>query len=167
MKRCLCFILLFVLLCGCSDKKTVTPKMKGISFNAVIRYYNETYTCFVTVDENCTAEIEMKEPEDISGMKFVCDKDLVTAEFMGLEYTPDFEKLPSGAAVRTIYKILCDANKKDVKIKEKGGNYLLSGKAYEREYELTLAPTGLPITAQIPDESYTVDFRNVKILSTT
>ena len=141
--------------------------MSGISFNAVIRYYNEAYTCFVTVDENCKAVIEMKEPEDISGMTFICKKDAVTAEFMGLEYKPNMENLPSGAVVRTIYKILCDANQKNVKLKEDDGNYLLKGNAYEREYELTLAPTGLPITAKIPDESYSIDFRNVKILSVT
>ena len=167
MKRYLSLVLIFLLLCGCSQNKLVTPKVTGISFDAVVRYYNEFYTFKVTVQDDCKAILEIKEPADISGMKFVCDKDSVTAEFMGLEYKPDTESLPSGMVVRTVYKIICDANKKDVKLKQDNGNCILKGKAYEREYELTVAPTGLPIIAKIPDESYTVDFRNVKILSGT
>ena len=54
MKRAVISVLILIMfLCGCGSKnKTAVPVTKGVSFTADVTYYNECYTCDVSVDEN-------------------------------------------------------------------------------------------------------------------
>lgn len=156
-------MVLLMLLCACSGERQVTPVTRGISFTAVIRYYNESYECEVEVDDECCAVVKLTEPADLSGLKFICKGESLTAEYLGLSYTPDVESMPSGAVVKTVYGILRDCSADNASAEEEDGNYSFHGKVDDCAYTVMLAPSGLPLSAQIPDESYTVEFKNVTV----
>lgn len=162
MKRLICVILMLSL-CACSGKKQVIPIVSGMDFTAVIHYYNEIYECAVEVDKGCCAVMRVTSPEDLAGLKFICKGDTLTAEFMGLSYTPDTESMPSGAVAKTVYGILFDCYTNKPAASDDGGNYSISGKVDKHNYTLSLSPSGLPLSVQIPDKSYTVDFKNVTL----
>ena len=121
------------------------------------------YECEVEVDSSGGAVMKVTYPNELSGLKFICKNGIVTAEYLGLSYTPDFEKMPSGAVVKTVYGIVNDCNSNDIKVEDDNGNYRVSGKIGERAYNLMITPSGLPVSAKVPDESYIIDFKNVTL----
>ncbi len=164
MKRFLGVIFCFVLLCGCSGKsKSVSPMLDGISFCAKINFYNEVYECDVKTEKDGTLNLAVKVPEDLSGLKFTVSGEGVTAEYLGLTYTPKNEKMPLCGVVQTLYGILENTRGATLVIR-KNENCIFEGRLYNRAYILCCAPSGLPLYIEIPDNSYRIEFSNVKII---
>ena len=160
MKRILSLVFMLVLLCGCGEK-TVTPVTRQISFTAKITYYNEQFVCDTKVDKNGVTEMTVKSPDSLKGLCFTVSKDKTVAEFLGLTYTPQTEEMPYFIVTRTLFELLDTVSGKKGKCEEE--NCVISGKVGERPFDLTLAPTGLPICAEIPDDSFTVEFCNMTV----
>ena len=153
------------MLCGCSSKENITPIVKDISFKAVVHYYNEIYECAVQVSGEGDAQINIIEPKELAGMKFTCKDDKIVAEYLGLKYEPQLDSIPSGAVLKALYSIINDANKENAKAEQSEGNYEICGKIGDYSYTLMLSPAGLPIKAKIPDDRYTIEFKDVTIVS--
>ena len=163
MKKVICVILLCVL-CACSGERAVSAQMRSISFTAAISFEEELFECDVTVDKNGDCSMKLRTPTELTGLEFKCTATEFTASFLGLTYSPRIEDLPSGAVVKILYELISDAALTKRLPESRDGNYLLCGSTELYGYSLTLAPSGLPICAEIPDIGMKIDFKNVTVL---
>lgn len=164
MRRFFCFLLCLFMLCGCSAAtETVTPVLEGISFTAKINYYNEYYECDTELSENGSMRLTVRQPDDISGMRLIFDGKSITAEYMGLTYTPHTDALPVGGVAQLLYGIIGDM-KSQSKIPAKDNrNCVFDGRIDEQAYSFCCSPSGLPLYIEIPDGSFRIEFSNVSI----
>lgn len=163
MKK-ICLILAFVLLLtGCSAKNSVEPKLKGISFVAEISYYNEIYSCDCIMSEEGELTAKIKIPETLEGFTLKVNSDGVMAEYLGITYTPTDSNMPFSGVIEEFYQKLCIA--KDIKeVKKKDNSYSISFGEGATKALLRITEAGLPISMEIPDERFKVDFYKVTII---
>lgn len=160
-KRYLCVCLTLLLLCGCGGGD-VLPVTKQISFTAALEYCGEDYVCSTSVDKNGAMRLEVNEPEALRGLKFTVDGDNITAEMMGLKYTPDTGKMPLGAAALRLYGIFAGCS--SVVLSKSAGNCSYEGRLADSEYTVTFSPVGLPLGASLSDGSLSAKFENVTVI---
>jgi len=160
MKKIIFIVLSLILLCGCGDK-TVTPVTRQISFTANITYYNEQFVCETNVDKDGVTQMTVVSPETLKGLSFTVNESGITAEFLGLKYTPKTENMPYSIVTYTVYELLNAAHNRKLELNEK--NCILSGKLGERPFTLTVSPAGMLLKAQIPDDSFTVEFFDMTV----
>ena len=164
MRRFFGVLFCFVLLCGCSGKsKSVTPVLDNITFKAGVTFYNEVYECDTAIKDG-TMNLTVRLPDDLSGLKFKIDKDGITAEYLGLTYTPKTDNMPLCGVAQNLYKIIDELKDKTLVIR-KDENCFFEGRIDDRAYTFCCAPTGLPLYIEIPDDSYRIEFSNVKIVT--
>lgn len=164
MKRFLGVIFCFVLLCGCAGKsRAISPVVDGIAFCATVNFYNEVYECDTTIDNEGTMNLAVRVPDDLSGLKVSINENGITAEYLGLTYTPKTENLPLCGVAQTLYRIIGEMRDKVLVIR-KDENCLFEGRIDDRAYTFCCAPSGLPLYIEIPDDSYRIEFSNIKIM---
>lgn len=155
---------MILFLCGCGTVNEVTPVTDGISFDAVMEYYNEKYECSVNIDDDDIMTATVTSPEDIKGLKLKFDGEKVSAEFMGLVYEPKTGSFPMGNAVKTVYDVITEIDdEQTAKATPDGKNCKLEGKMNGKEYEFYFSPAGLPLSLEIPDEAFKITFNNVTV----
>ncbi len=103
-------------------------------------------------------------PDDISGMRLKIGDSGITAEYMGITYTPKSENLPFCGVADTLYGIVGQMRDKTLVI-QRDENCFFEGRIDGRAYTFCCAPSGLPLYVEIPDSSYRMEFMNVKLLS--
>lgn len=169
MKKWICIVLPIILfsICGCEGRKTgIIPLTKGISFTADIVYYNECYECHVTIDSQGVMTAEVIQPSDISGLVISCSENGVSAEFKGLKYDFKSGTQPLGGICGAVYDAIKDTWEKQGQVFLENERYYIKGKNKTDNYTIYLGETGLPLTLEIPDESFMVTFKSVTILDT-
>lgn len=159
MKRIFCTILVLLTLTACSGKKEVTPLLCGISFTADITYYNENYKGECTVSADGALTLKLTEPKDLSGYTVTLSKEGITAEYLGLSFTPTVNNMPASSVLTDFYNCYYEAAFSDEDAKSTGDGYQLQ----DDEYTLWLTAMGLPQKAELPDESFCVYFYNVAV----
>lgn len=166
LKKIISFIMITLLLCGCAKQTSkVKPVTSGISFTARITWYNEVFVCTGEISNQTKATFEINEPEDIKELKITCDGDNVTASFKGLQEEYDISKTPFSFICAEVYGALRDTWREDIEVAEKEQQLYIEGRANEKDYKMIIAPTGLPLSLEIPNESFTVIFEDVKIIN--
>lgn len=155
---CLCFILLF---CGCS-KKTVTPVIDNIRFNAHILYYNEQYVCAVRTYTGGNFDITVLEPEVLKGLAFTYRDNGVTANYNGIEYTPNADNAYFMGVSDYIREILLDLQQKTATETDEG--FAISGKTGDFVYTVYFAGSGLPLKAVV-NNTITIEVLDAEIVN--
>lgn len=158
-------VLICVIMCGCGNRSSVKPLLKGISFTANANYNDKNYVCDVTVDNSGYMSALVVEPKEISDMKFNFDGETVTSEYLGLKYETDIEKFPSGNVIAAIYNAFNGIDEEDLAYGEKSENYTVSGNEDGFSYFLTVSPSGLPLSLDLPDMNLKVEFQNVTVIN--
>ncbi len=161
MKKIISLVLVLLMLTACS-KKTAEPQLCGISFTADVTYYNENYKgeCYFSEDKVLTFKIN--EPEIIAGYTVTVSAEGITAEYLGLTFTPNDGNMPFSSAVAQFYEKLCAAASAE-EAKERGGEFKISGGKDADSYTLYISETGLPQKILIPDERFVVYFYNATL----
>ncbi len=158
LKRVFVLSLIFLLVfCGCSNKKTVNPVLEGITFLAVIDYKNENFICEAETDKSYL-KLCVIEPQIISGLTFVFDKNTAKVEFKDISskiYTEYYEL--------KIIKAIFDDISVGPKLKLNKNNCEINKKINGYTYSFTFSPTGLPIKLTIDDIKLNINFKNVTI----
>ena len=163
MKRILAVVLLIFSLSGCGGKAAVEPKLTGVSFVAEISYYNEIYSCDCTIDSERELTAVIKVPETLEGFTLKVGKAGVTAEYLGIKYTPTDSNMPFASLLEQIYESLYKAADGG-EVKREDKTYKLTvGEGAERAV-LHLTEAGYPIKLELPDERFFIEFYNVSIL---
>lgn len=155
---CLSFI---VLLCGCS-KKTVTPVIDNIRFNAHISYYNEQYVCAVRTYTGGNFDITVTEPEVLKGLNFTYRDNGITANYNGIEYTPNADNAYFMGVSDYIHEILLDLQQKTATETENG--FIIEGETHDFVYTVYFAGSGLPIKAVV-NNTITIEAHDVEIVN--
>lgn len=158
MKKILSLVLVLLTLTACQSK-TAQPRLYGVSFTADVTYFNENYRgeCHFSKDKVLTFKIT--EPEIISGYTVTVSESGITAEYLGLTFTPTEGNMPFSSAVALFYEKICAAADTEA-VKEEGGEFKISGGKDADAYTLYISETGLPQKILIPDERFTVYFYN-------
>lgn len=149
-------------LCGCKGKSNTMPVLNGITFDADITYYNEAYkgSCSLL---NGVFKFTVSEPELLSGYTLTFDGDSVTAEYLGITYTPNKSNMPFSSVAGEIYQKLTEIiNSSDAAVKS-GDSYVIEGGQGRDAYKLYISSVGIPLSLEIPDERFTVYFYNSTI----
>ena len=152
-------LLLFITSCGKAD---VTPQLTNIGFSADICYYNENYKGDCTVSEDGAFKITLTEPESLAGYTVTVEKDKITAEYLGLSFTPTKNNMPQSSVMTEFYEKYTAAAQ--IPPEKKGDNLIIKGGDGIGAYTLYISPTGLPQKMTLPDERFTVYFYNATVL---
>ncbi len=161
MKKLFSVLILTILLCSCG-KTAVTPQLTNIGFNADICYYNENYKGECTVSEDGTIKITLSEPESLSGYTVTVGSEGMTAEYLGLSFTPTENNMSEYSVMAELYNKYMSAAAEQPE--KKGDTYVIKGGTGADAYTLYISPTGLPQKIELPDERFTVYFYNARIL---
>ena len=135
----------------------------GISFKGELVYYNENYSCECSVSQDGVLTAKIIEPEILSGFVLTVTKDKITADYLGIYYTPTTNNMPFSGAIDSFYKALQECCLEDKRATLSGEEYILKGDVGDLDYTLYLSPTGLPQKLLLPDERFSVNFYNVTI----
>ena len=162
MKKTLVVVfILVIVLCGCSEKKKITPKVNNISFVAEITYYNEKITLKTSFDAKGNMKATVLKPEDFKSLEFDFKDDKVTAQFLGLTYTPQTGNLSVNHAAKIIYDAFRDAEKHSEITIKNGENCQIKGESYVLEF----SPAGLPLSLELKNNGYKAIFNELRVLS--
>lgn len=162
--KLLVLVVTFIMLCGCSTKQKVSPILRGISFEADISYYNEKYVCDSVVDSDGKLTMKFKYPEEISGLKIFFEYGKINIEYMGLTYTPKDNAIPTGSVAQALYNVISTVECENSTAVKDGQNCMIEGRYNEKYFKLYLAPSGLPLSILIPDDSFKIQFNNLTLL---
>ena len=163
MKKIICLLIPLIFLCSCGKKSEVRPLVSGISFKGEIVYYNENYSCECSISPEGVLTAKIIEPEILNGFVLTVAADKITADYLGISYTPTSNNMPFSGAIDTFYKALQDCSLEDKRATLSGDEYTLKGEIEDIEYTLYISPTGLPQKLLLPDERFCVNFYNVTI----
>lgn len=164
MKRILAVVLLIFTLASCSKREAVEPKLSDISFVAEISYYNEVYSCDCVINSEKELTAVIKIPETLEGFTLKVGKDGVTAEYLGIKYTPTDGNMPFSSVIKQIYDRLCLVSESQ-EIKREDKTYKISAGEGAEKTVLSLTESGFPILLSLPDERFYVEFYNVSALN--
>ena len=105
MKRLFIPLILVLCLASCSVKERIEPRLHGISFSAEISYYNEVYSCDCSINSEKELLAEIKLPKTLEGFTLTVSNNGVTAEFLGIKYTPTDGNMPFSGLLKQVYDI--------------------------------------------------------------
>ena len=155
--------LVFLLFSGCTSKKTVEPVLNNINFSAVITYNDAEFECYVEIlDDKFTSTVV--KPETIKDFTLRLNSDGVTAEYLGITYTPETHSMPSTAAVQILYDNISDVSKQGITAYCKEENCTIDRYINDYAYSFEFSPSGLPISLSIDDLDLDIKFNNVTVL---
>ena len=163
MKKILALILVILTLSACSGKNDVKPTLKGISFNADITYYNENYKGECTISEDGALTLKITEPELLSGYTVMLNGEGITAEYLGVTFTPNLSNMPVSSVITEFYEKITELANSET-VEKKGDTYMIKGGKDADAYTLYISPTGLPQSLEMPDERFRVYFYNTTVL---
>ena len=156
------FLLIVTLLCGCKRAaKGNRISLESMSFTADITYYNEDYSADCVVDRNGNLTAVFSQPKSLAGLKFEFSPDKNTVTFNGIKIENSDKYLPQNSVVSVIDEVFKLCNNADAK--ESKHNFVVKGTVGKNEYVFTAAPSGLPISLEVPDLALKVDFNNIKL----
>ena len=160
MKRLFVLSLVFFLLCGCENPKTVIPIMQSISFTADVQYGDDNYQADANVrDDNLN--LVVRRPEYIDGLTLNINKNGATASYKGISYPLDISSQPQGAMAQVLYNVLSDVSGKQLNCGEE--NCEINGKVDNYSYTFVFSPSGLPISLTVDEINLLVKFSNVSL----
>ena len=157
-------VLFMVLLIGCGKKAEISPIVNGISFTAEIKYNGKNYSVDTVTSKEGEMSAVVKKPESLAGMKISFDGETVKTEYLGLCYEQNINDVKQNNAALVLFDVLSAVNNGENAVKSDSGNYTLKKKKNGIEYELTVSPTGLPVSLVFPDNDITVEFLNTTVL---
>ena len=163
MKKIICLLVPLILLCSCGKKSEVKPILTGISFEAEIVYYNENYSCQCDISGEGVLTAKITEPEILKDFTLRVSKDTITADYLGITYTPTENNMPFSGVVDSFYKAIGECVERELTATFSNNQYTVKGDKESLGYTLYLSPTGLPQKLLLPDESFSVNFYNVTI----
>lgn len=164
VKKLICIVFAVLSLCGCAEKRSsVTPVLKGISFNAEITCYNECYNAFCSVSEDGVISAEVTSPDELKGLKFTVSGGEIKTEFDGISETDKLKELPVCGAYTAMLGALCDAMNGDYPVINDGNELFVNADTENGKYRLNIAPTGLPLLLEMPDEDFKTEFFDAKL----
>jgi hypothetical protein len=152
-----------VFLCACSEKKEIKPKIKNISFVAKITYYNEKYSLNTIFDSEGNMKASVLEPDDYKDLSFEFKDNKVTAEYLGLTYTPQKGNLAVNNVAGIIYSAFNDTAKISELTVKNGENCKTEGEIEGKKYILSFSPAGLPLSLELPKDGYKAEFNELTL----
>lgn len=162
MKKLFALPLVFLILCGCTNKKTVTPILQNISFNAVVSYGDNDFSCNTKLTED-SLTLVLNEPKEIKGLTLCFSKNGVVAEYHGIKYERDSLTQTDAAPSQFLYGIINDIKSQNCSIQHTNENCFAEGKLQGNKYIFEFSPTGLPISLKIDELDLKIDFKNVTL----
>ena len=160
IKRIVSVLILIFLLSGCSGGK-IEPRLCGISFRAVMDYYNESYSFEGRISDEGVLTATMTEPQELKNLEFTLDSQGTIVNYKGLTFTPVEGSIPFCRMIDEFYSKISELiNEQELTVNSDGA--ISRGKG-AKEFTLTLTPLGLPQTLKMPDERFIVKFYNIQI----
>ncbi len=163
MRFKLCCVLLFlIVLCGCGGSNTVVPILNNINFTAETECGDAHYAFDVSISDEST-NIKVISPEEIAGLNLNFSDSNVSAEYLGIKYTPNSGNMPDSGVAAVLNDVINYVNQEGLTAVSNENNCCVEGKIGDDEFIFQFSPAGLPLELEIPNKNYTVKFNNVTI----
>lgn len=162
MKKLFCIVIMLITLCGCGSENRIVPVLKGIAFDASVDFNGEKFAYTAEICDDGSMSAYLTDPTELSGMTIKFDDGDITAEYMGLDYEAKLNAFPQGNIVKIVYDVFCNSEKGECFTAD-GENCRAEGKTGGKNYLFDLAPSGLPLSLEFPDDDIKIIFNNVKI----
>ena len=159
MKKFICAFLCVIFLCSCSSKTSVSVVNRNISYRAHIFYYGEEFTCLVSVDNTGRAEYTLSGGA-LDGFTVCFYENSVTYSYLEKD-SPNAYSF-CGDMLSALYEMNEYFNN-EYRVKEKDGEYKVSGYTLIGDFEICVSPTGLPLWANLDGEEFYVEFYDVAL----
>ena len=166
MKKITILVFLALLMfAGCKNSNTddIQLNLKSISFNADITYYNENYAAECVINKYGGFTAKLTEPENLSGFTISYFDESCKIIYNDIVISNATNLLPQSCSVEIINEIFKDCQSGDIATEK--GNYKVNGNLNGNRYILTSAPTGLPLSLEVPDFGMKVSFSNVTVIN--
>ncbi len=160
MRKILPILLFLMVLAGCGAQKTFRPVTRGLEYTAEVTVGGQNYTCDCNITQSGDMTVKICEPEELSGLSYRFINETVHAEYKGLSHTIRPEALPPDAVPQTLF----DLTKITGTVNLVKSNGVLHTKIGSADVAFSFAPTGLPLSAQIPERDFTVSYRGVRLI---
>lgn len=155
-------LILLLSICGCSEKKDVTPVLNNISFTAETQYESTSFSCDASVGDDAL-KLVVSKPEEIKDLCFEVSKNKAEVQFSGITYNPSIDSLPQGSIIKILYNVINDV--KDGKtLNRNDKNCEIIGRAGGYKYLFIFSPSGLPISLYVDELNLKIEFKNVTII---
>ena len=161
MKRLIVLPLIILMLCGCSKIEKATPIIENISCVAEIEYNHSNYVCNLEL-LNDSLNLKIIEPQEISGLSFLVNKNKITTEYKGIVDAPELNDLPQYLIARIIFEIINEVRGKTIEFDEYNG--IICSEINGYEFGFVFAPSGLPISLSIEDINLEIYFKDVSLI---
>lgn len=162
LKKFFALSLMFLGLCGCSEKTTVEPMLADISFVAEIKYDDNDFTADATISQDAL-NLVVTSPKEIKGFTLNISKNSTTAEFNGVKFDFDTNSLPYGAIAQVLCDVFDDIDTSNSAVVSGEENCVVDGRVNGYDYSFCFSPSGLPLSLQIDDIDLKINFKNVTI----
>ncbi len=159
--KSLLLLAVMLVVCGCLGRGELIPRLSGIEFVAKMTYYNESYSASVLITEDGSININMLLPDEIKGLKICYEAGEFEAEYLGVKYKPDTQKMPMGFVCKTFCEILSDSIGKSAF--ESDGNFKICGEFQNKRYDFYFSPAALPLYIVFPDDNLRIEFSKVTL----
>ena len=163
MKKIIWLIIPLIILCSCGKKDKVSPMLTGISFEAQISYYNESYSALCDISKDGVLTAKITQPDILKDFILQVSSQGIKAEYLGITYTPTGGNMPFSGVIDSFYSVLKECMNQETVATLSKEEYIVKGDFDQLGYTLYVAPTGLPQKLLLPDERFSVNFYNVTI----
>ena len=164
MKKIICLGMLLVFLCGCKGKQPVQLVGKSLSFVIDLTCYNEQFQCEGNVSKDGVLKLRVLYPEDLADLTLTFEGENVTAEYMGLSYTPDCGKMPVGCAASVLYRLLRQSWQTEQLPKQEKKQLYIEGNDGEYWYRFFFSPVGYPLSFEVTGCGISGVFQNITLI---
>ncbi len=162
MKKIFVLPLIFVILCGCAQQKTVELVLQNVSFAAEISYGDNDFACDATLTQDSLI-LTVTEPQEIKGLTLTFTKNGVVTEYCDIKYEHDSATLTDAASAQILFDIISDITAQNTTAEYTDENCVIEGKSHGNKYIFEFSPTGLPISLKIESLDLKIDFNNVTL----
>lgn len=154
--------LIFILLCGCNSKKSVTPVLNNISFTAAFNCDDSEFECNADLSDNVLT-VKVTKPETIKDFTLIYKNGAVTAEYIGITYTPKSYNMPQTAFAQIFYDAVNKINSDGITAECVDENAVINNKINGYDFSMIISPTGFPISFTVESLGLKAVFSNVVV----
>ncbi len=162
MRKLILFLLLIFSLCACKNESQAKPETKNLTFTAVSVFENTEYILSASTDENSNLYLTVKNPENITNLKFFFTPETIKLNYLNLEKAIPTDSLQTDSVFRILYEGILKASKtQNLSIED--DKYFIPFSVDNKHYLFYFGQSGLPLEIRSKDNKVQILIKGAAI----